>query len=251
MSLTGMIIAKTVFLVVTVLCLNFHILYADASEGGTFYGNIEPGLSIGNESTVNNHSSSYQTTWSLKYSVNSLIEPEVDSPFLPIDPLYAVSGFGFGDTGLSAELVILAEGAHLPGIVAETSALVPIDYSNEGAVSQIHELEHVLGLRKHLPFMSLQASIGYITLNDQISEQRFEHNFTYGLEMEMPLFIEEIIYSLELSGDLNTPDDEYPAIIRTSAGYAPISGIAIEWGLELGINDPEITNVILGLNFSI
>lgn len=217
-----------------------------ASEALGNYRKWEQSLDIGYVNSKNNYSIENIAAFSLTYNLNGLIETEIDSPFHYVNP-----GFGFGDTELSGSLSIINESGLLPDMLFESTALIPVEYSNQEAVSQIYELEHLLGLEKQLSFMSIQTNIGYITTYDQISDQGFDHSLIYGLEIEFPLFLEKIICGTDIKGDFAGPNNEYPVFIKTSLVYELNDRIAIDGGFEFDLNDPEIASMIISFALSI
>lgn len=225
-------------IVTFIVLFNLWMPETYASERNTVFQNIKTlqyDRSIFGE---NNQFGNGSTSWSHAYKVNGFFDQEVESTYYRSNREHSISGFGFGDTELSAEFALVEESIYTPRIVTEITALVPVDFNNQGAVLKFQELEHMVGLKKEFNYIALKSKVGQITHYDQISGEGFAHYFGYALEAEFQSWIEGISYGLELSGDILSDQDEN---METWVGFEPLRDIPIEMGLEMIVTANEMT----------
>lgn len=225
-------------LVLFLIIFNVWVPGIYASEQNTVFQNIknlEYDRSKFGEETQHGSGS---TSWSHVYKVNGFLDQEVELTNSRANPEYSILDFGFGDTELSSEIGLVEESIYRPAIVTELTTLVPVDFDNQGALLQFQELEHVLGLKKDLDFMSFKTTVGQTALYDQISDEGFDHYFGYALEAEFQPWLEGFVCGFELSGDILSNQDEN---IETWVGFEPFPEIPIEMGFNMIATANEMT----------
>lgn len=113
------------------------------------------------------------------------------------------------------------------------------------------ESEVLVGIQKILYFTSIQEEFGYSPTNEIFIDQPFDDRFFYGLEVEVPMFRDNIFVVSEVTGEFDPSFSEKPIYSKTGVVYEVNDQVAFDCGFEVGVNDPESSKaIIFGITFT-
>jgi len=191
---------------------------------------------------------------SVIYGLTSWIETEIEFVLIYLNPDFESSEFGFGDILLRAKFKLTGENGifedsfnntYMPEIIIQSSFLIPVGVERRGFRADNFEPGILVGLGKHFSFTSINANVGYFSTNDPVTDETFQNRFFYGLQIDFPLFRDDLLIGTEITGDLATSNNEKPIFTRSGFVYEITEHIALDAGFEFGLRDAESAKTVI------
>lgn len=220
----------------------------DISQRGEIV--LEPGYEFSDQSGGQGHVLSLFVI----YGLTSWIEVEAGFVFLHLNPDMESSESGFGDTELLVKFKLTGENGifedsfnntYMPEIIIQPSLLVPTSVERLGFSADNFEPGILVGLGKHFSFTSINANVGYFATNDPVQDVTFQNRFFYGLQIDFPLFRDDLLVGTEITGDFATSNNEEAIFSRSGFVYEVNEHIALDAGFEFGLRDAESAKTVI------
>jgi len=212
-------------------------------------------VELGNEFRKNDDGKDNVTTFALTYGLLDWIETEIDLALLTLRPDSGKNEFGFGDTVILSKFKILGEKGVLydnylfPDMGLRPSVLFPTGDEDKGTGSGQIELGILLVIEKTFWEVAGRANLGYFASNDPTFDENFEDRFFYGVQIDFPLFIEELSLGTELTGQFASGEGSQ-LFSLTGLVFQITENIVLDGGVELGLKDAgSAVTAIVGITF--